>query len=50
MQNIIAIIWDFDKTTASMWICNKVLEFAERIKKTEKSKHAGNFNTLTHLI
>lgn len=39
-----------DKTTASMWICNKVLEFAERIKKTENSKHAGNFNTPTHLI
>ncbi len=39
-----------DKTTASMWICNKILEFAERIKQTEKSKHSGNFNTPKHLI
>ena len=29
-----------DGTTASMWICNKIQEFAERIKKEEQAKEA----------
>ncbi len=38
-----------DKTTASMWICNKITEFAERIKQAEKSRHSGVLNTPKHL-
>lgn len=37
-------------TTASMWICNKIQELAERIKKTEQSKRAGVNNVPRHLV
>ena len=37
-------------TTASMWICNKIREFAERIKQEEKAKHTGNNSTPKHLV
>lgn len=37
-------------TTAYMWICNKVREFAENIKKREQSKRSGNYSTPTHLV
>ena len=37
-------------TTASMWICNKIKEFAERIKKQEKEKR-GVYNSVPkHLV
>ena len=39
-----------DDTTASMWICNKIKEFAERIKQEEQAKRAGNNSTPTHLV
>jgi hypothetical protein len=32
-------------TTASMWICNKIREFAERIKQEEQAKRSGNNST-----
>lgn len=34
-------------TTASMWICNKIKEFAERIKKEEQAKR-GLLNSVPH--
>ena len=37
-------------TTASMWICNKIQELAELIKKTEQSKRAGVNNVPRHLV
>ena len=37
-------------TTAYMWICNKVREFAENIKKHEQSKRSGNYSIPTHLV
>lgn len=37
-------------TTAYMWICNKVREFAENIKKQEQSKRSGNYSIPTHLV
>lgn len=37
-------------TTAYMWICNKINEFAENIKKKEKTKRSGNYSTPTHLV
>lgn len=36
-----------DGTTASMWICNKIQEFAERIKKEEQAKR-GNLSAIPH--
>ena len=39
-----------DNTTASMWICNKIREFAERIKQEEKAKHTGNNSAPKHLV
>lgn len=38
-----------DGTTASMWICNKIKEFAERIKEEEKTKRATSKGPV-HLI
>lgn len=37
-------------TTAYMWICNKVKEFAENIKQKEKNKWRGDYSTPSHLI
>ena len=37
-------------TTASMWICNKIKEFAERIKKEEKDKRSNINNGPVHLV
>lgn len=37
-------------TTASMWICNKIKEFAERIKKEEKNKRSNINNGPVHLV
>ena len=39
-----------NNTTASMWICNKIREFAERIKQEEQAKRSGNNTTPKHLI
>lgn len=39
-----------DNTTVSMWICNKIREFAERIKQEEQAKREGNNLTPKHLI
>lgn len=39
-----------DGTTASMWICNKIQEMAERMKKAEQSKHSGGNETPKHLV
>lgn len=39
-----------DNTTASMWICNKILEFAERIKQEEQSKRSSNNIIPKHLV
>lgn len=39
-----------DGTTASMWICNKIKEFAERIKKEEQAKRSGANSAPVHLI
>jgi hypothetical protein len=39
-----------DGTTASMWICNKIEEMAERMKKAEQSKHSGGNETPKHLV
>jgi hypothetical protein len=33
-----------------MWICNKIREFAERIKETEKNKRAVENSTPKHLV
>jgi hypothetical protein len=42
---------DYSKdTTAYMWICNKIREFAERIKETEKNKRAVENSTPKHLV
>ena len=42
---------DYSKdTTAYMWICNKIREFAERIKETEQSKRASGDSTPKHLV
>lgn len=42
---------DYSKgTTAYMWICNKVKEFAENIKQKEKNKWRGDYSTPSHLI
>ena len=42
---------DYTKnTTAYMWICNKINEFAERIKQTEKNKRAVENSTPKHLV
>ena len=42
---------DYSKgTTAYMWICNKVKEFAENIKQKEKNKWRGDYYTPSHLI
>jgi hypothetical protein len=42
---------DYSKdTTAYMWICNKINEFAERIKETEKNKRAVENSTPKHLV
>lgn len=37
-------------STAHMWICNKIKEFAERIKQTEQSKRASDNSTPKHLL
>ena len=37
-------------STAHMWICNKIKEFAERIKQTEQSKRALGNSTPKHLV
>lgn len=37
-------------TTAYMWICNKIHEFAENIKQKEKSKRSGNYAIPKHLV
>lgn len=39
-----------DETTTSMWICNKILEFAERIKQEEQSKRSSNNIIPKHLV
>lgn len=39
-----------DGKTASMWICNKILEFAERIKRVEQSKRVIINNVPQHLV
>lgn len=39
-----------DGTTASMWICNKIKEMAERIKKEEKAKRDGSGSVPMHLV
>lgn len=39
-----------DGTTASMWICNKIKEIAERIKTQEKEKRGIYNSTPKHLI
>lgn len=39
-----------DGTTASMWICNKIQEFAERIKQEEQTKRIGYNTTPQHLV
>lgn len=39
-----------DETTTSMWICNKMLEFAERIKQEEQSKRSSNNIIPKHLV
>ena len=39
-----------DGTTASMWICNKIQEFAERIKQEEQTKQIGYNTTPQHLV
>lgn len=39
-----------DGTTASMWICNKIKEFAERIKKEEQARRSGNNQVPKHLV
>lgn len=38
-----------DNTTANMWICNKIQEFAERIKEHEKAKLQNTNTTPKHL-
>ena len=37
-------------TTAYMWICNKVREFADNIKKQEQGQGSGNYSIRTHLV
>lgn len=39
-----------DGKTASMWICNKIQEFAERIKKEEQAKRGNLDNVPHHLV
>lgn len=39
-----------DDTTANMWICNKIQEFAERIKEQEKSKLQHTNTSPMHLV
>lgn len=39
-----------DNTTANMWICNKIQEFAERIKEQEKSKLQNSNESPKHLV
>ena len=39
-----------DGTTASMWICNKIQEFAERIKKEEQAKRRNLSAIHHHLV
>lgn len=39
-----------DGTTASMWICNKIREMAERIKAEEKAKRDCQTSAPVHLI
>lgn len=39
-----------DGKTASMWICNKIREFAERIKKEEQAKRGNLDNVPHHLV
>lgn len=42
---------DYSKgTTAYMWICHKIKEFAENIKQNEQIKRSGNYSTPTHLV
>ena len=42
---------DYSKdTTASMWICNKIREFAERIKQEESNKRISYNNIPKHII
>ncbi|MCF0211200.1 MAG: haloacid dehalogenase-like hydrolase [Bacteroidales bacterium] len=37
-------------TTASIWICNKIKDFAERIKKEEQAKRANISQAPMHLV
>ena len=37
-------------TTAYMWICHKIKEFAENIKRQEHNKRSGNYSTPRHLV
>lgn len=39
-----------DGKTASMWICNKIQEFANRIKAEEKAKRQAGNETPQHLV
>ncbi len=39
-----------DGTTASMWICNKIQEFANRIKAEEQAKRQAGNGTPQHLV
>ena len=39
-----------EKTTSCMWICNKIQEFADRIKAEEKSKYSGTHSSPKHLV
>ena len=39
-----------ENTTANMWICNKINEFAANINKKEKSKRSGIYSTQTYLV
>lgn len=39
-----------EKTTSCMWICNKIQEFAERIKTEEKSRYSGTHSSPKHIV
>lgn len=39
-----------DGKTASMWICNKIIEFADRIKAEEQAKRQAGNGTPQHLV
>ena len=39
-----------DGKTASMWICNKIIEFANRIKSEEQAKRQAGNGIPQHLV